>query len=129
MRNRALLLALLSAIALAVSACGGDSDEDQIRSVVTEFAEAVQEKDGAKLCDSVVTGRIPGGRQCEGEVADAFFEEVEQAGEVEGVRVNEIEVEGDTATARVLVTVNGEEMDDEGTFKKVDGDWKFALDE
>jgi ketosteroid isomerase-like protein len=126
MRNRALLL--LTAVALGVSACGGvgDSDEDQIRSVTDDFTEAVQDKDAGKLCDSVAIEKIPEGKKCEGELSDTFFKAV---GKLEDVKVSEIKVKGDTATAKVAATVEGKEMKDDGSFKKVDGDWKLDLDE
>ena len=127
MRNRALLPTLLTAVALGVSACGGgDSDEDQIRSVTADFSEAVQDKDGGKFCDSVVTEEIPKGKKCEGELSDLFFKGI---GKLEDVKVSEIKVKGDTATAKVAATVDGKEMKDDGSFKKVDGDWKLDLDE
>jgi protein-disulfide isomerase len=126
MRNRALLPTLLTAIALGVSACGGDSDEDQIRSAVTEFTEAVQDKDSAEFCDSVVTERIPEGKKCEDVVGGKEFEAI---GKLEDIKVSEIKVKGDTATAKVAATVDGKEMKDDGSFKKVDGDWKLDLDE
>lgn len=128
MRNRALLPALLTAVALGVSACGGggDSDEDQIRSVADEFTEAVRDKDAGRFCDSVVTEQIPDGKKCEDEVSGQDFESIPK---VEDVKVSEIKVKGDTATAKVAATVEGKEMKDDGSFKKVDGDWKLDLDE
>ena len=125
MRNRALLPTLLTAAALAVSACG-ESDEDQIRSAVTGFTEGVQDKDAGKLCDSVITERIPEGEKCEDQVSGEEFESVAK---LEDIEVSDIKVDGDTATAKIVATVDGEKTEDDGTFKKIDGDWKLDLDE
>ncbi len=93
---------------------------------MTEFTEAVQEKDAGKLCDSVVTERIPEGEKCEDQVSGDEFESI---GKLEDIKVSDIKIKGETATAKVAATVDGKESKDDGTFKKVDGDWKLALDE
>jgi len=126
MRLRPLVSTALVTTAVALTACGGDSDEDQIRSAVTDFTEAVKDKDAGKLCSSVVTERIPDGEKCEDQVSGDEFESI---GKLEDIKVTDIKVKGDTATAQVAATVDGKESKDEGTFKKVDGDWKLALDE
>jgi ketosteroid isomerase-like protein len=126
MRLRPLVSTALVTTAVALTACGGDSDEDQIRSAVTDFTEAVQDKDAGKLCSSVVTERIPDGEKCEDQVSGDEFESI---GKLEDIKVTDIKVKGDTATAQVAATVDGKESKDDGTFKKVDGDWKLALDE
>lgn len=126
MRLRPLVSTLLVTTAVALSACGGGSDEEQIEAVVADFADAVEEKDAAKLCDTVVTEQIPEGEDCEEQVS---AEEFGSIGDVESIEVTDIEVDGNSATANVTATVGGEEMPDEASFTKSDGDWKLNLDE
>jgi hypothetical protein len=63
--SRALLPTLLTATVLGVSACGGDSDEDQIEGAVVSFSDASREKDAAKFCDVVIVEPILKGMRCE----------------------------------------------------------------
>lgn len=126
MRLRPLVSTLLVTTAVTLTACGGESDEEQIEGVVASFADAVQEKDAGKLCDTVVTERIPEGKQCEDQVS---AEEFGSIGDVESIEVTNIEIDGNKATADVTATVGGEEMKDDATFRKTDGDWKLNLDQ
>jgi len=125
-RLRPQVSALLVATAVALAACGGESEEEQIEGVVASFAAAVEEQDPGKFCDTVVGQRISEGERCEDQVTD---EQLGALGDIESIEVTDIEVDGDSATAQVTATVGGEEMTDEADFRKVDGDWKLSLDE
>lgn len=113
MRLRPLVAVVLLTAAVALSACGGESDEEQIEGVVASFSDAVREQDAGKLCDAVITERIPEGEQCEDQVS---AEEFGSIGDVERIEGSEIEVDGETATATVTATVGGDEMDDDASF-------------
>jgi ketosteroid isomerase-like protein len=126
MRLRPLVSAVLLTAAVALAACGGGSDEEQIEEVVASVSDAVREKDAGQLCDSVVTERIPEGEECADQISADDFGSI---GDVESIEVTDIEVDGETATAQVSATVDGEETDDDATFAKSDGDWKLNLDE
>lgn len=126
MRVRPLISALLVVTAVALAACGGESEEEQIEGVVASFAAAVEQKDPGKFCDTVVGERIPEGERCEDQVTD---EQLGALGDIESIEVSDIEVDGDSATGQVTATVAGEEMTDEANFRKVGGDWKLSLDE
>ena len=120
----AALTALLCAALLA--ACGSSSDEDQIRDVVQEFAEAANDKDVGAICGQVVSEAFEDQEQCkkqadkEGSIGDL--------GSVEDFEVSDIKVDGDTATAQIKATVGGETDEGPGKFRKVDGEWKLDLD-
>lgn len=117
MRLRPLVAVVLLTAAVALSACGGESDEEQIEGVVASFSDAVREQDAGKLCDAVITERIPEGEQCEDQCEDQVSaEEFGSIGDVERIEVSEIEVDGETATATVTATVGGDEMDDDASF-------------
>ena len=54
--RRLLLLALLPA--LIAAGCGGESDEEQVRGTLTEFADATARKDFQALCDELFATRL-----------------------------------------------------------------------
>ncbi len=120
----AALTALLCAALLA--ACGSSSDEDQIRDVVQEFAEAANDKDVGAICGQVVSEAFEDEKQCEKQ-ADREGS-IGDLGSVEDLEVSEIKVDGDTATAQIKATVGGETDEGPGKFRKVDGEWKLDLD-
>jgi hypothetical protein len=120
-----LLLAVLTALVLALASCGGDddddggggggaavSDEDQIRAAIATFAES-----GSGACDVLTdefVERLFGGRdKCE-----------EEAGEGEGsdLEVDNVEINGDTATAEG--TTDGDTATI--TLEKDGDDWKIS---
>lgn len=49
----------------------------------------------------------------------------EGSGDVENAEVSDIEIDGETATAVITAEVDGEEMKEEMSFRKRDGDWKL----
>ncbi len=120
----AALTALLCAALLA--ACGSSSDEDQIRDVVQEFAEAANDKDVGAICGQVVSEAFEDQEQCEKQ-ADREGS-IGDLGSVEDLEVSEIKVDGDAATAQIKATVGGETDEGPGKFRKVDGEWKLDLD-
>jgi ketosteroid isomerase-like protein len=120
----AALTAFLCAALLA--ACGSSSDEDQIRDVVQEFAEAANDKDVGAICGQVVSEAFEDQEQCEKQ-ADREGS-IGDLGSVEDLEVSEIKVDGDTATAQIKATVGGETDEGPGKFRKVDGEWKLDLD-
>lgn len=115
-----LLIAVLTSLALALASCGGDddgggggsSDEDKIRETIATFADS-----GSGACDVITDEYIEalfGGREeCE-----------KQAGEGEGsdVEVDNVQVDGDTATADG--TADGDTVTI--TLEKDGEDWKIS---
>jgi hypothetical protein len=96
--------------ALAVSACGSKSDEDQIKDVVKKVDD-----NPAALCDNAtkeLLAQLGGKAGCE---ALAKTNKDTSKSKVTNVKVN-----GDTATA----TVTDKSGPSQVTFQKVDGDWK-----
>ncbi len=107
--------ALLATSALLLSACGGsgNSDEDQIRSIVDDGA-----KNPATICDHLAAKPLETIGGAEGCKKLAENQKSTEAS-VESVSVN-----GDTATAKVKS--DGKTGDTK--FTKVDGDWKISLE-
>jgi ketosteroid isomerase-like protein len=114
------LTALLCAALLA--ACGSESDEDQIRAVVKEFADAANDKDVGAICGQVVSKAFENEEECEKRAPIGVL------GSLEDYEVSDIKVDGDTATARIKATVGGKTDEGPGKFRKVDGEWKLDLD-
>ena len=113
-----LVLAVLTALVLALASCGGDdngggiSDEDKVRDAIATFAEG-----GSGACDVLTDEYIEtlfGGRdECE-----------EAAGEGEGsdVDVENVEIDGDTATADGTAEGDTATL----TLEKDGDDWKIS---
>lgn len=124
------LASALTAATIALTACGGEtdqesdeeSDEEQVENAVVSFFDASKEEDAAKFCDVVIVEPIPEGEQCEDQISADDFE---GSGDVENLEVTDIEVDGESATAQVAATVDGEEETQDLSFRKADGDWKI----
>ena len=91
-----LLLAVLTALALALASCGGDddggggdSDEDKIRAAIATFADS-GEGACAVITDEYIEELFGGAEQCEEEAG---------SGESADVEVDNVQIDGDTATA------------------------------
>ena len=124
-----LLLAVLAALVFAFAACGGDdddggsdgggadngaavSDEDQITDVIETFADNDAEEACGVLTDEYVKQLFGNRQQC-----------VEQGeGESTDVEVDNVQINGDTATA------DGTADDETATFtlEKVGEEWKIS---
>ena len=139
---RTLSLALLATAALGVSACGGDDsggsgdDEAQVRSVVTDYAAAVGDRDGDKACGFLTESAR---KQVEAaaealdangcaEVLEKVTENVsdDERDKLNDIEVSSVEIDGDRAV--VKVKVDGEDGAP-STLVKEDGDWRIAADD
>ena len=122
---RRLLPVVLVTCCAGLAACGGSSEEDKVKDSLDSFQQAVQDKDKKAFCDAVTSGQIKDSAECEKQVKASDLESI---GEVKDIKAEDIKVDGDKATAKVSVTVQGERNSDDATFRKVDGDWKIVLD-
>jgi hypothetical protein len=113
MRTRIALLLAIPTLALA--ACGGDSDEDQIKDIingVSENAETICDKSTDRLLEEQLGGDK---EECKKQAAEA--EEGDADGDVKDL---EVKVDGDKATA----TFTDNDGDDNTVdLVKEDGDW------
>lgn len=120
---RAPTTVLLAAVVLALVACGAKSNEEQIDSTVRSFFAALQEKNVEKFCDAIVY-TAPG--RCEDVITAAALG---SDGALRDIEVTDIEVDGDTATAKVRATSeDGTKMSEDATFRRVDGTWKIEFE-
>jgi hypothetical protein len=100
---------------LALAACGGDSDEDQIKDIINDVsknAETICDKSTDRLLEEQLGGSK---EECEKQAKEA--EEGDTDGDVENI---DVEIDGDKATAKFK---DNEGDDNTVDFVKEDGDW------
>lgn len=118
--------ALVLALALPIAGCGSDDeggggDEEQIREAATRFEDAIEAKDTEAFCRELAPSdvdRIGGERRCLSEYApkrNILFN-----AEDTDMSVEEVEIEGDAATA---------ELANQGflTFRREEDTWYVTL--
>ena len=115
---------------LAVLAgCGGD-DTDDAEQAVRDFATAVREQDGDKLCEELLTsdfiGAFSGSTGDAGR--DACKREIKNLSglDVRLVRIERTKVDGDRASVTAVIEREGERFTQVYRLQKEDGDWKLA---
>jgi hypothetical protein len=117
-----LAIALLMVIPVVLVGCG-KSEAAGVKSSINGFVAAYNDKDYDKCTDYMVG------------ITDATKPAMvtmlgfarEASGEIEVSEIDEIKVEGDSATAKVTVKVMGQTQTNTATLTKVDGKWKFDL--
>jgi hypothetical protein len=121
------LLLVLAACALAGCGDGGPSDDEQIRSMLSEFQRATAAHDYRALCDRILAPKLIEtveqiGLPCEDALAKGF-EDVRDP----RLSVGEIKVEDDGATAQVRSSAAGQApSEDTVELVRVDDGWRIA---
>ena len=126
MRRWILLLTLL---AVGLPGCGGrePSDEEQVRTVLSSFARAVEGRDYQKLCDDIFAPKLLEGLAGIGLPCEVALRN--SLGEVQDPRltVGAIDVKGAKATAEIRTSAEGQSpSSDELELQRVDGKWKVS---
>jgi uncharacterized lipoprotein len=114
-------------VALLLTGCGGGSEPEQ---VVREFAQALEDSDGEKLCEELVTREYAeqitlaqgdGAReQCKKQL------DVLRGGRFEVVKVLEVKEDGDEATVRAEIEQAGQRRPQVFRLVKEDGQLRLA---
>jgi len=127
---RTAALAVTALALVALPGCMGNSDEDDAKEVVKDYAEAIANGDGKKVCDTLSEDAKRTFERRDRKCEDTFksvggFLTDEQKDKLKDIDPN-VEVDGDNATATV------EELEDaagstEVKLKKEDGDWKITF--
>jgi len=140
MRAMRRLALVACACTVFVAGCGGASQEDEVKQAFDDYTQAVKDKDGEKLCDSIASPELAEMSSderakeidlCKDEFSAGDFGDASD--ELDDTELAEIAVDGDRATAQVTATVNAkQETSKQETsklrFLKVDGDWKVRFE-
>jgi hypothetical protein len=120
------VVASLIAVALAVGACGGESEAESAERVVQEFVEATNDRDADRLCEELLSpGFIA---QVLGAEKGACKRQVRASRQFDLrlVEITKTEVDGDEAQVVAVLRVQGLEQPREFRLEKIDGEWKLA---
>jgi hypothetical protein len=119
---------LLMGLALAAGGCGDDegSDEDDVKSAVKDYAQAIAGSDQPRACELITEEAKAQVKQDTGKECQSFVTNLASFGagqELSDVEASEVSVDGSEATATVK-GVGGIEL--EVDLVKEAGDWKIA---
>jgi hypothetical protein len=123
-------LAAPMALALAIAACGGGDDEAEAQQAVRDFVEATNERDGDRLCGELVTREFK--EQATGATGDRVDRVCEQqleltkGLELDLLGIGRTEVDGDRATVRTRLDIDGVTAPRIFRLEKEDGSWKLS---
>jgi hypothetical protein len=118
-------LAALAAACALLAGCGGESDEEQVRTTVADFGTATAKRDYQRLCDELLSRRL-----VERAARAVPCEQAFRVG-LEGVQspqltVQSVEVDGDRANARVRSVAEGQDpSNDVIRLVRQGGDWRI----
>jgi hypothetical protein len=121
-------LALVLALALVLSACGGDDGDPQ--QAVRDFVEATNARDGDRLCGELLTQEYL--EKATGATGDNAEEACKsQLDLIKGLKlklisVDEPKVDGDSATVRATIATGGQRAPRVFELAKEDGSWKLV---
>jgi Domain of unknown function (DUF4878) len=122
---------VLPFLLLALAGCGGgDDDPDEARQTVRDFVEATNEGDGETLCGELLTqAYLEKSTLARGDQADEACRR--ELGLTTGLRLELIsigrtEVDGDRATVRAVIDVDGVRAPRLFRLAREDGRWKLA---
>jgi ketosteroid isomerase-like protein len=123
---------VLPFLLLALVGCGGggDDDPDEVRQTVRDFVEATNQRDGETLCGELVTQEyLEKSTLATGDQADeACREQLEKTVglQLRLISIGKTEVDGDTATVRVVLDTDGVQAPRLFQLEREDDRWKLA---
>ena len=128
-RVRPRLLVVCALLAPAAVGCGdsGPSDEAQIRGALDEFRRATAEKDYAALCDRVLAPKLIATVEQLGLPCEMALEKSLEGTEEPRISIGTVTVDGDTATAEVRSSAEGQKpSQDTVALVRIDDRWRIA---
>jgi hypothetical protein len=117
-----LVIALLLVIPVMLVGCS-ESESDNVKNTINDFVGAYNAKD-YDMC----TGYLLGVTDANKETMKAGLGMARDvSGEIEVTSIEDVSVDGDSATAKVTVKVMGQSQTNTVSFTKADGKWKFDM--
>ena len=123
-------LALVLALAVALSSCGGGDDSKDAQQAVRDFVQATNDRDGDRLCGQLLS------REYMEKATGATGDKAEDACKdqlrlIKGLKLRLIslgatKVDGDQATVRASIVTAGQRTNRRFQLAKEDGDWKLV---
>lgn len=124
MARRATLIAI---VALVAGGCGKSSPEDEVRSTVKGFADAIAQRDYQALCDDYLSTSLISGLERAGLPCELAIKPEISATEKPRLEIRTVDVEGDRAKVAVHTTAaNQPASDDTLALAREQGRWRIA---
>ena len=118
---------VLGIAVLLVTACGKTSPEDQVRSTVHGFADAVAHRDYQSLCDTYLSTALISGLEGAGLPCELALKPEISATERPHLDIRTVTVDGDRAKVAVHTTAaNQPPSDDTLALTRERGRWRIA---
>lgn len=119
---------MAGAAALVLTACGGASDEEQVRDTVEGFGQASALKDYQRICDELISRGLSEQVEKVSLPCEVAFRRGLERVEAPRLKVREIKIlTDDRASARVLTSARGQPAsNDVVQLIKEDGEWRIA---
>jgi hypothetical protein len=123
-------IALVLALAAALSACGGGDDSQDARQAVRDFVRATNDRDGDRLCGELLSQeymeKATGASGDEAEDACKDQLSLIKGLKLKLVSIGAVDVDGDDAVVRATIVTGGQRMDRRFELAKEDGSWKLV---
>lgn len=122
-------IALVLALAVALSACGGGDDSKDVQQVVRDFVQATNARDGDRLCGDLLSqDYMEKATGANGDKAEGACKD--QLKLIKGLRLRLVsigaaKVDGDSAIVRATIVTGGQRMTRRFELAKEDGSWKL----
>jgi hypothetical protein len=124
------ILPALGALTLGLASCGGNDDEADAQQTVRDFVEATNERDGERLCGELVTQEFKEqATGATGERVDRICErqlELTKGLKLDLLGVGRTKIDGERATVRTRLDIDGVTAPRIFALEKEDGSWKLA---
>ena len=126
MKKILLVSILVLSLMLVSVGCASSSDESKIKDTVNGFFGALDDADYEEALD-YIAGADEMSETEKGMVVDVFEALAPSGVEMKVKSIKDVKVDGDTATASVVVTVNGTDSPSQDIeLVKEDGSWKMS---